>query len=246
MILTPISIDIETYPAEFRPVLSGARIYDSSCSPDAKVIFIDRDCGYFLKSAATGALATEAALTRYFHDKGLSTRVLGYVNDGQDWLLTEKIPGDDCVAAKYLEQPERLCDTIAEQLAALHEIDFTGCPVPNQFENYAAMARRHAVCDADHAIIDTAKRVLETNTLLHGDYCLPNIILKDWAFSGFIDFDQGGVGDRHIDIFWGAWTLQFNLKTDKYRQRFFDAYGRTKIDEEKLETVRAIEKIIGF
>ncbi|MDR2182753.1 MAG: aminoglycoside 3'-phosphotransferase [Clostridiales bacterium] len=246
MTLTPISVDIDAYPAEFRRILSGAQIYDSSCSPEAKVVYIDRDCGYFLKSAAKGVLLRENAMTQYFNEKGLSAKVIEYISREQDWLLTEKIPGNDCVAAKYLERPERLCDTIAELLVALHEMDFDKCPVPNHIEKYAAMARRYAVSAADHSAIDTAERIFDADTLLHGDYCLPNIILKDWNFSGFIDLDQSGVGDRHVDIFWGAWTLQYNLKTDKYRQRFLDAYGRQKIDLERLEIVYSIERIIGL
>ena len=44
-----------------------------------------------------------------------------------------------------------------------------------------------------------------------------------------------------IDLFWGAWTLNFNLKTDVYRNTFFDAYGRDKIDENALLAVSAAE-----
>jgi len=246
MILTPISININAYPAELHPILTNAKIFDSSCSPDAKVIFIDKDGGYFLKSAAKGELEKEAVMTRYFHSKGLSARVLEYASRDNDWLLTEKIHGNDCVAAKYLEHPERLCDTIAELLVNLHNMNFDDCPVQNYNANYLSMARRYATTDADHKIVDAAEDAFETNVLLHGDYCLPNIILKNWTLSGFIDLGCAGVGDRQIDIFWGAWTLNYNLKTDKYRQRFFDAYGRSKIDEEKLKIVHAIEKKIGL
>jgi kanamycin kinase len=91
----------------------------------------------------------------------------------------------------------------------------------------------------DH--FEANKHLLETNTLLHGDYCLPNILLDDWNFSGFIDLGNGGVGDRHVDLFWGAWSLFFNLKTDRYRDRFFDAYGRDKIDLDMLRVVAACE-----
>ena len=82
---------------------------------------------------------------------------------------------------------------------------------------------------------------LDDRVLLHGDYCLPNIMLDDWKLSSFIDLGNGGVGDRHIDLFWGAWTLWFNLKTDKYRNRFFDAYGRDKVDVEKIKIIAAAE-----
>ena len=83
--------------------------------------------------------------------------------------------------------------------------------------------------------------LLKTDTLLHGDYCLPNIILDNWNFSGFIDLGSGGVGDKHIDLFWGIWTLEFNLKTDKYTNRFLDAYGRFDIEPDMLKIIAAIE-----
>ena len=80
-----------------------------------------------------------------------------------------------------------------------------------------------------------------SNVLLHGDYCLPNVMLDQWQFSGFIDVGNGGVGDRHIDLFWGIWSLTYNLKTNAYKDRFLDAYGRELIDDELLRGVAACE-----
>jgi kanamycin kinase len=91
------------------------------------------------------------------------------------------------------------------------------------------------------AYFEIHRSFLETNTLLHGDFCLPNILLDDWKFSGFIDLGNGGVGDRHVDLFWGAWTLAFNLGTDAYRDRFFDAYGRDRIDLDLVNLVGVAE-----
>lgn len=85
------------------------------------------------------------------------------------------------------------------------------------------------------------KDALQSRVLLHGDYCLPNIILNNWKLSGVIDVGGGGVGDRHLDIFWGIWTLWFNLKINKYHERFLDAYGRDKADESILKIVAAAE-----
>ena len=83
--------------------------------------------------------------------------------------------------------------------------------------------------------------MLKCDTLLHGDYCLPNIILDDWKFSGFIDLGNGGVGDRHVDIFWGIWTLFYNFKTFDYTKRFMEVYGKDKIDTDTLRLIAAIE-----
>jgi len=256
MTLKPINIDISSYPPELQPLLTSSDIYDSSCSPDAKVIFIQKDGGYFLKTAPKGKLESEAVMTRYFHGKGLSANVLAYISNESDYMLTEKIRGDDCTTAKYLENPKRLCDTIAERLLLLHAMDFSDCPVQNRTRRYIASAEKNKQAgivnmknlagsgyntpEEAWRVVETKGHLLQDDTLLHGDYCLPNIILDDWHFSGFIDFDEGGVGDRHIDIFWGAWTLLFNLDTDKYRARFFDAYGRDKIDEERLKIISAI------
>ena len=51
---TPISLNLNDYPEEFHPLLQGATVFDSSCSPEAKVIFLDREDGYYLKSASKG------------------------------------------------------------------------------------------------------------------------------------------------------------------------------------------------
>ena len=89
--------------------------------------------------------------------------------------------------------------------------------------------------------LEANKQYLKNDTLIHGDYCLPNIMLDNWRFSGFIDIGNGGVGDKHIDLFWGTWTLWFNLKTNKYRERFFDAYGRDRLEPEILKVIAAAE-----
>jgi kanamycin kinase len=258
MMLTPITINIDEYPAQLHQLLSGAKLYDSSCSPEARVIYIDKGPGFFLKSSARGMLAREAAMTHYFYEIGLSCDVITYISDEHDWMVTEKLPGCDATDEKYLSQPERLCDIIAKRLARLHSEKFSGCPVQNHTERYLALAeqnKRAGTFDKSHfpdsfgyasaeeawAVVESRGHLLKTDTLLHGDYCLPNIILDDWRFSGFIDLGNGGVGDRHVDIFWGIWSLWFNLKTDKYRERFIDAYGRDKVDEEMLRVVAAAE-----
>lgn len=258
MKLTPKVIDISTYPPDLAPYLTGVTVFDSSCSPNAKVLFLDKDGGYFLKSAPKGTLLNEMKMTEYFYEKGLSAKVLSYVSNEKDYMLTGKVNGDDCTTSKYLSNPKRLCDTMAERLLLLHSSDYENCPVPNHTEKYLKRAKNNyfaKIYDIDlfpdnwgyktpdeaFDVIREKGHLLKTDTLLHGDYCLPNIILDNWKFSGFIDLDSGGVGDRHVDIFWAIWTLFFNLKTNTYRQRFIDAYGRDKIDEEMLRLIAAIE-----
>lgn len=57
--------------------------------------------------------------------------------------------------------------------------------------------------DDARRIAEEGLPLLKIGVLLHGDYCLPNILLDDWKFSGYINLVNGGMGDRHIDILWG-------------------------------------------
>lgn len=245
-------------PKDIRQFISGADIYDSSSSPEARVYFIDKENGYYLKCSGRGKLEKEAKMTEYFYSKRLGAEVLSYIPDDCDWLLTTAVNGEDCAHKEYLTNPKRLCDTIAYQLRKLHETDYTDCPVSDRTAEYLAGAEKnyrtgnydksqfpdsfgYRSAKEAYDILAAEKDALQSKVLLHGDYCLPNIILNDWKFSGFIDVGCGGVGDRHIDLFWGIWTLWFNLKTNRYQERFLDAYGRDKVDESVLKIVAAAE-----
>ena len=254
---TRICLNKDDYPQRLHELLDGAVTYDSSCSIGARVIFIDKDGGYYLKCSDKGSLRKEALLTDYFCQKGLGAQVVDYFSDEKDWLLTERVGGEDCTYQDYLSEPKRLCDTIAIRLRELHELDFSRCPIDHTREYISTVEKNYregnydlsvfsgdmAYSSAEEAyeMFDKNKHLLSSDTLLHGDYCLPNIMLDNWRFSGFIDLGNGGVGDRHVDLFWGAWTLNFNLKTDEYRSRFFDAYGRDKVDEDMIRIIAAAE-----
>lgn len=250
-------------PDKIGQLCEGAKIYDSSCSPEARVYFIDRDGGYYLKTAAAGSLKCEAEMTEYFSKKGLGARVLSYISGDSDIMLTTAVRGEDCTYAKYLDDPRRLASLMGERLRELHELDFSDCPIKDKSLDYIARCERNfreGSYDKSHfpdsfgyrsgeeayRTLTEGKDMLKNEVLIHGDYCLPNIMLDDWRFSGFIDLGDAGIGDRHVDLFWGRWTIGFNLRMigasyDKaYEDRFFDAYGRDKIDENKLKTIAAI------
>ena len=245
-------------PPEILRRLSGACVYDSSCSPEARVYYIEKNGGYYLKTAEKGSLAREAEMGAYFHKKSLAPEVLAYASETADWLLTARAEGEDATHTDFLSNPVRLATVMGESLRALHETDARDCPVQDRMGEYLALADQNYAkghCDlslfgekhpfasaADaHNVLCEGRSLLKNEVLLHGDYCLPNIMLKDFRITSFIDVGNGGVGDRHVDLFWGAWTLWFNLKTDRYRDRFFDAYGRDKVNMDLLRVIAAAE-----
>lgn len=212
---TPITVNLSDFPEQFHDLLRRGAVFDSSCSNAARVYFIDHDGGLYLKSADRGALQREAAMTRYFHCKGLGAQVLDYQSLDKDWLLTTRVAGEDCLNPAYLGNPARLCDTLAGILRRLHGLDVADCPI------------RHVVPED------------VTPVLTHGDFWLPNVMLKDWRFSGLIDLGDAGLGDRHIDLFWAMWSLGHNFGTNRYGPRFLDAYGRENVDPARLHAIAA-------
>ena len=258
MIRTKLERLPEDVPAEFLRFAGSAPIYDSSCSPEARVWLIDREGGYYLKKNRAGSLAREAEMTAYIHRKGFGAEVISYRTEEHDWLLTSAVRGEDCTYQMYRDDPKRLCDTIAAQLRALHESDASDCPARDRTAEFLKLAEenyRTGNFDPSHfpdsfgyrsaeeayAVFSAGKDALRRDVLIHGDYCLPNIMLDNWKFSGFIDLGNVGLGDRHFDLFWGAWSLWFNLKTDEYRERFYDAYGRDLVDPALIRVVAAAE-----
>ena len=257
MKLTPVDKGNIAFPHEIREIIRHADLYDSSSSPEARVYLAKDRC--FIKRAAAGSLKREADMYSYFHKKGLSPEVLSYLTDGDcDWLITAIAKGDDCTAKKYLSNPKRLCDTTAAALRALHETDFLDCPVQSRTQEYLDTAEQgykrgifspelfsgsFKISSPEEAykLLCEMKAEFRSDTLIHGDYCLPNIMLDGWRPTAFIDIGNGGVGDRHIDIFWGVWTLFFNLGTEKYTERFIDAYGKDAIIPDMLKAVAAAE-----
>ena len=255
---TPVSIELSNFPDSLHPFLSCADIFDSSCSAEARVYFIDKGTGFYLKTAPVGTLKTDAEMTAFFHRKGLSAEVLAYEALDQDFLLTRAVPGEDCIHPQYLGDPKKLAETMGILLRRLHEVDPSGCPVTDRTSAFiTATANNHQLgkwhssrlaegmhhYSAEEAwhVVQEFSGVLKTDTLIHGDYCLPNIMLDNWKFSAFIDVGSGGISDRHLDLYWGCWSLNFNLKDSRWCSRFLDAYGRDYFDPEILKAISAFE-----
>jgi kanamycin kinase len=249
-------------PDKIGRLCEGAKIYDSSSSPEAKVYFIDRDGGYYIKVGASGSLKREAVMTEYFHKKGLGTEILNYFSGEDDILVSCAMQGEDCTTAKYLDDSKRLAKLMGEMLRELHEIECTDCPVTDRVGEMIAVAEKNYRTDnyskehfpdsfgyssgeEAYRVLNEGKHLLKNECLIHGDFCLPNIMLKSWRLSGFIDLGGGGIGDRHMDLFWGWWTIGFNLalrgeeRNNSFGEYFLDCYGRDKIDKAALDTVAA-------
>ena len=248
-----VKLNINNFPREMRDMLKDAKVYDASCSSNAQTLYIDS--GYYLKIDEKEELKREAELTRCFHEMGLGVEVVLYISTDKDYLLTKSAGGAD--ATHWLENPKKLCEVMAEALKFLHAQDVSDGDISLRYERYIESASdfgqgyydesvlldRFRISSKEEAwnIMQANKDKLKCDCLIHGDYCLPNIILDKGEFSTFIDLGLAGLGDKHMDLYWAIWSLEYNLKTDIYTDYFLDLYGRENFDYEMLKVVAAFE-----
>lgn len=228
---TEVSFDLESLPPLFKNYLVNSKIYDSSCSESAKTFYVDGKEATYLKISKAGSLERESKMSSFLNNLEVAPKVIAYETKfGKDFLLTEAIRGEDGISEHHLQNPQKLAIAFGEYLRMLHELPISGCPYNNRTAEMVSKANENKV---DHELIYQLTLHDVSDVIIHGDYCLPNIIMDNFSFRGFIDLGYGGIGDRHYDIYWGLWTLKYNLKTDRFNGLFLDAYGRKVIDDER-------------
>jgi len=255
---TETKIDTSKLPSSIAGFVEGAKVYNSNCSETAQTYFIDGKDVFYLKVRKNGELLREHKMTSFLHGRGFAPKPVLYESDTvNDYLLTEALPGEDGISGGHLEAPKKLAAVFGESLRELHSLTFDGCPYRERTSEMLKEADdKLAAGPGDIKLIPEGKlkahkkaremrHIAIDDVVLHGDYCLPNIIMDKYHLRGFVDLGYGGIGDRHYDLFWGIWTLYYNLGTDSYRDTFLDAYGRKDLDRDRLELFRLISGLTG-
>ena len=243
------------FPEQLRTYIEGATLSDSSSHSGARVLYLDS--GYYLKIDQKGKLEREASIASWFEQEGIGTPVIDYLSTNKDYLLTKEAIGHN--ALTFLDQPEIICRTMAQALKKLHSLNPQNFPSKNHLQTYKDRAFKNyeqgkfyakvllpqfQISNREEAfqLIREQGHLLETDAFIHGVACLPNFILKDAShFSCFIDLGLADFSDRHIDLFWAVWSLNYNLKDPKYAELFLDYDGREQVDSNKLRLVAAFE-----
>jgi aminoglycoside phosphotransferase len=105
---------------------------------------------------------------------------------GDDWLMTREAAGIPLYYPSVGLPPEGVARLLGEILRDLHHTDPEHCP------------------------FGTPKR---GHVLVHGDYCLPNVLVGGGKLSALVDVGGAGLGDPRQDLAAGIWTLQYNYGT---------------------------------
>jgi aminoglycoside phosphotransferase len=137
--------------------------------------------------------------------------LVGFVTAlGDDWLVTRELPGIHLYDASLGWEPARVARRFGEILRDLHATDAADCPF-----GVAAPG----------------------NVLIHGDYCLPNVLVDQGRLVGLVDMGRSGLGDPRDDLAAGVWTLHYNFGHG-YARAFLDAYGAPSMTDMEMEKLR--------
>ncbi len=217
----------ESLPKEIEALIGNREMQQMTIGRSDANTYRVGEC--YLKIAPKDSLSRSAKMQQYLSTKGFTAPVLAFVQDAEkDYVLAKGVEGID--ATKFGSDKAQLCREMGRAIRRLHDTQARDCPFADATE---LLIKGYEKDEGKPFDGDTS--VLERNTLIHGDCCLPNFIFKDSVFEGFIDFDCAGLGDRHIDLASILWSTHYNLNTDEYDDILLSAYGKEKIDAGKLE-----------
>ena len=158
---------------------------------------------------------------RWLHGKLPVPEVLAYEKDEKyRYLLMSKIEGSVACNSYYMEHPKEMIPVLSDALKLLWSIDISDCPRKTDIDTVLSEAEyrvRNDLVDLSDTEPETfgeggfkdAEELLSwlkenkpsyEPVLSHGDFCLPNVFIKDGKLSGLIDLGNTGTGDKWMDI----------------------------------------------
>lgn len=175
----------------------------------------------------------EHEVVRWLRGRLTIPDILAYrVENEKAYTLMGRVEGKMLCDEEYLTEPHRLILLAAEALKTLWSVDVADCHLSASRLDERLKAARYNVknnlVDLDNVEPETfgdggfenpeqLLRWLEQNkpeediVLTHGDFCLPNIFVKDDKLSGFIDLGKMGPADRWQDIAIVLRSLEHNF-----------------------------------
>lgn len=163
----------------------------------------------FVKRAAD--LAGERDRLAWLSGRWPVPEAVGFFHEsGDDWLVTRAVNGVPMYDPSVGWPAQRVAEELGVILRDLHATPAEGCP-------FGIKKRGHV--------------------LIHGDYCLPNVLVHEERFSAVVDVGRSGLGNPEDDLAAGVWTLQYNYGKG-YARTFLDRYGWPPMSDASIEKLR--------
>ena len=175
-------------------------------------------------------------------------------SENADFLLLSEISGATTSDDSLQNNALRTIEELVNGLKTIHALPIADCPFDGRLTYKIELVRERILkglideSDFDEerqgrTAEDVFRELIETTpaeedlVFTHGDYCMPNVILENKRLSGFVDWGNAGVADRHQDIALLSRSVCHNFG-DEWEETVFEIYGvepnRKKIDFYKL------------
>ncbi len=180
--------------------------------------------------------------------------VLASGSDGStEWLLTAALPGTDATDPLHHVDPEQLVRTLGAGLRRFHDATpVEGCPFDARTatdldragdrvrgdrvdaDGFGALYHGLSAAELYETIRSLAPPPDDDLVVLHGDYCVPNVVLDEGTITGYVDLGRCGVGDRHRDLAIACRSIGLNFGGHAAGV-FLDAYGIERPDLSRID-----------
>lgn len=240
--------------------LTGAKIGERRAKAKTSAETEKGETAAYLKVSRSGyddsfSLSREKAVLDWLAGRLPVPRVLYFrQQDGWEYLLISEVPGRDASHPSFRHSAHAartMVQVLAQGLRMMHGVAAQGCPFSRTLDVALAEARKRVEQDrVDSSDFqpenlgrtpqDIYEELLRTRppaedlVFTHGDYCLPNIILRDNQLSGFIDLGRAGVADRYQDLALAIRSIKYNLG-DGFADVFLQAYCLNDVDQDKIK-----------
>ena len=244
-------------PEELQEILKdfSYEINNIGCSKARVLKLSNKEKTLYLKINKTNSLFNfekEKIILEWISERLQVPKVLYFGRkDGLDFLLLSAIEGEVSYKVETEEEKRRNIKLLAEGLKTIHALPISSCPIDNSPEKLLQLARerlKNGKIDstefdqrwANKNPEELFEEILKLKpseydpVFVHGDYCLPNIMIKNGKVSGFIDWSWGGINDRYFDFAAVMWSIRYNYG-EGWVEYFIEDYGIEDFNRDKLE-----------
>jgi aminoglycoside phosphotransferase len=250
-------------PPELAEIIRGYAWCRDHLGESAATVFrleAENKSAYYLKISQrlSGSLRDEKMRLDWLQNRLPVPEVLFYAADEtSEYLLTEEISGLPASDKSFLENLGVLIEEAVSGLRLIHGVEIADCPFDSRLDRNLDAARNRMIrgqVDEDDFDEERLGRTAgdlfaelsagpisdEDLVFTHGDYCLPNIILKNNKLAGFIDWGNAGVADRYQDLALLSRSMGHNFGA-QWEERVFERYG-IEPDREKIKYYRLLDE----
>jgi aminoglycoside phosphotransferase len=183
--------------------------------------------------------------------------ILLAADETNSYLLMTEISGVPAIDDALRSDVPRLIEKLVEGLKLIHAVSIENCPFRARLVDKIEAARERmenglveeedfdeerlgrTAADVFEEMLASVPAVEET-VFTHGDFCAPNVIIKNKKLSGFVDWAEAGVADKYQDLALLSRSVRDNFGA-VYEEKVFDVYG-IEPDREKIYFYRLLDE----